>query len=74
MSVQDTPTRDSLRLESDKLVYDWGWIDCEERIIKMLENDQTDCLCDDCYTNRATEVPFEVKHNEYIIALIKGEK
>jgi hypothetical protein len=46
----------------------------EEQIIKMLENDQTDCLCDDCYTNRATEVPFEVKHNEYIIALIKGEK
>lgn len=38
MSVQDTPTRDSLRLESDKLVYDWGWIDCEERIIKLLEN------------------------------------
>lgn len=56
------------------LAFDSGVIAERTRIIKLLEADQTDCLCDDCYTNRATEVPFEVKHNEYIIALIKGEK
>jgi hypothetical protein len=71
MSVQDTPTRDSLRLESDKLVYDWGWIDCEERIIKLLEQratlmgkcKDTECVC------RQSAIDFE-----YAIELIKGQE
>lgn len=68
MSTNNMQFRNELNLKSERFIYDCGWNDSEERIIKLL--DDWKCGHPDCDGDK-TEVCYP-KH--YLIERIKGKK